>query len=304
MEKNFNVEMTLNQFLSINNYVNNFDTISEILDTKHFQNFHLKKRKGVNVDEIKKWIFNGWNTERVLRVSNQLFENQDNHFILQWSFPQSYYSVYQLTLSFIYLIKQTKTSHQSIMDRFGELVKYNWYPKSISFYSEGTKKNLIFENISNKKNSNSIDFNPNSLESCERQIQQFLKSTREIILKEKGNEKIKKSKNSEIKKRLNEKEWNEISKSIGNTTILHLLYRKRIKSNYKDINTFISGENQSKKIHESLINIVNKLNFINECYIYKTIGSKKFLEFYEEFIKQEKIPFLEERVQIIKDRIN
>lgn len=307
MKDNYNVEMTLNQFLSLDNYINNVDIITEINNTKQFRNFHLKKRKDVDVDEIKNWMFNGWNTERVLRVSNQLFDSQDNHFVLQWSFPQSYYSVFQLTLSFIYLIRKTKISHKSIMDKFGELVKYNWYPKSISFYSDGTNKNPIFKNISNNKNINSIDFDPNSIESCERQIHQFLKSTRKIDLSVQWDDKNVKKKyrnrKGEEKKRLNEKEWGEISKSIGNTTILHLLYRKRIKSNYKNIDTFTSGENQSKKINESLIEIVNKLNFIHECFIYKTIGSKKFLEFYNEFKKNEKIPFLEERIELIKNTI-
>jgi hypothetical protein len=194
------------------------------------------------------------------------------------------------------------------MDQFGNLVKYNWYPKSISFYSDGVKNNFTVKNISDDKNINSIDFDPNSIQSCERQINQFLKSTREIdLFVERDDKNVKKkykNRKGENKKRLNEKEWGQISKSIGNTTILHLLYRKRIKSNYKNIDTFTSGENQSKKIHESLIEIVNKLNFIHECYIYKTIGSKKFMEFYDEFMRQGKIPFLEERIELIKNTLH
>lgn len=298
--------MTLNQFQSLNIYLNSFDTVDEILKTPKFHN--LKKRNNVNTDDVKNLIFNGWNSERVLRVSSQLFNSQENHFVLQWSFPQSYYSVFQLTLSFMYLKDIINESHKPFIKKFGEFVKLNRYPKMISFYCDGTKKNPIFENISFQKNINSIDFDPNSIESCETQICQFLKSTRDFELdKKRDNKEIRKkyiTVKGKEKNNLNEKEWNEISNGISVTNILHLLYRKRIKSNYLDIDTFTSGENKSKKIHESLIGIVNNLNLIHECYIYKMIGRSKFMEFYYEFTKQEKIPFLEERVDLIKKRIN
>ena len=303
----FGAEMTLQQFLALDNYLKSYDTIKEVLNTKEFHN--LKLEGGVDVIDIKKNIFNGWNTERILRANNELLNNKDNYFVLQWSFPQAYYSVYMFTLSYLYLIGLTNTapSHSGIMRKFGKLVKSDKYPKMISFYIEGSKKNLGFKNITKQYSMNSIEFNQNSIDSCQTKICQFLKATRQIDLVQRRNHyktaRVYKTKKGQRKTNLNQREWEEISKQMGVTNILHLLYRKRIKSNYREIKSFMYEGIEASQIHKNLVGIVNELNLIHECYIYKLIGRNKFLDFYKEYSNMKKISFLDKRIEMIKNGI-
>ena len=53
---------------------------------------------------------------------------------------------------------------------------------------------------------------------------------------------------------------------------MDLLYRKRIKANYLDIDTFSSRQFKGTAVLSNLSTIVSRLNLINETYIAKAIG--------------------------------
>jgi hypothetical protein len=59
---------------------------------------------------------------------------------------------------------------------------------------------------------------------------------------------------------------------------MDLLYRKRIKANYQDIDTFSSIHFKGHEVLSNLGIIVNRLNLINEAYIAKAIGIGKYQE--------------------------
>lgn len=302
-------EMTFKQFIALTNYLKFHNPIEEVLENKYFQK--LKLAKGANPKEIKKWIFNAWNTERILRESDSFLSVKENYFALQWSFPQAYYSVFLLTLAFQKLNDSASdTSHNGVMTKFGRFVSENKYPKMISFYAEGTIKNSVFKNIAKHPSNSSLSLDHTSKESCETQICQFLNGTRKDLLKEKRNEKnIAKlfttgtGKKKKLKTNLNEKDWQCVSDKISKTTLLNLLYRKRIKSNYQSIDSFIYDNYNADYIHRSLIGIVNKINLINEAYIYKTIGSSTYINFFEEYKNGNDIQFLEKRMGILTNNI-
>jgi len=62
-------------------------------------------------DEVRKWATNGWNTERILRLTADLLPSDQLENALQWAFPQAYYSVFALTLALYKTTGQTETSH-------------------------------------------------------------------------------------------------------------------------------------------------------------------------------------------------
>lgn len=304
----FGAEMTFKQFIALTKYLQDFDVIEQVTNTEYFH--RLKIANNIDKNDIKKWVFNGWNTERILQTNKDLLDIKDNYFALQWSFPQAYYSVFMLTLSFMHLNGQNTTSHSGVIQKFGEFAESNKYPKMISFYSKGTIKNPEYFNISKFPSATSFEFDSKSLKSCQTQICQFLNGTRKILLEEKRKDKniskiftTGKGKKTKLKIKLNEDDWNVISNKIGVTNILHLLYRKRIKSNYREIDSFTYENLKADFIHQSLIEIVNKLNFIHECYIYKMIGSDTFLSFYLEYSKKNSLPFLEKRIELINNNL-
>jgi hypothetical protein len=308
IDKNLNIKalQTYNQFKAIEKYLESYNNVIDcILNNKYYKeklktlNNNENDQK-VNIEKIKNILFNSWNTERTLILMNDLLSKDDNSFSIQWCFTQAYYSVFLHTLAFIKSMGQNISSHQSVMNKFGELIKENKYPLLISFYTDGGKNDISFHNIQKNFSKNSIDFNENSIISCQIQICQFLKSTRKDLLDEKKNDPnvIKIIKNKE---RLNKDEWNVISDKLGITHIMNLLYRKRIKSNYKDIDTFIYKKIKALEINKSLIVIVNTMNLIHEAYLRKRLTSECFANFINEFekINDKKIDFLKNRLNLL-----
>jgi len=238
----------------------------------------------------------------MLRATDELLKIEDNYFALQWSFPQAYYSVYMLTMAYMTLNGQNTNTHSGIMDKFSEFAISGKYPEAISFYCKGTKKNPEFVNIKKHPSQSSLSLNHDSKESCETQICQFLNATRQILLEEKRKDKHVASlfttgngANMKNKKSLSENEWKIVASKIKETNVLHLLYRKRIKSNYRDIDSFNNEYIRADYIHKSLIGIVKNLNFIHEMYICKMIGIDMFDSFYREYSKGNDITFLLKR---------
>jgi hypothetical protein len=304
----FGAEMTFKQFIALTNYLKSYDLIQETKSNNYFNKVSIAKN--VDPNDVKKWIFNGWNTERILRANDKYLEIEDNYFALQWSFPQAYYSVFMLTLAYMTLNGQTTTSHAGIMDKFSDFAVSGKYPIPISFHCKGTKKNPVFVHIKKSPSSSTIELDPQSIDSCETQICQFLNSTRQILLDEKRNDKnvakafiTGKGNNKKQKQNLSEKEWEIVSSKIKETNILHLLYRKRIKSNYREIDSFTYENLKADFIHKSLIGIVKNLNFIHEMYIYKMIGSETYLKFYTEYTKGKEMGFLDRRMEKINNEI-
>jgi hypothetical protein len=86
-------------------------------------------------------------------------------------------------------------------------------------------------------------------------------------------------------KKLNKDHWNLIYKTLPQTSILHLLYRLRIKANYEDIETFIHAEIDFKKFHGHIGALISYLNYIHESYVLKVIGEDAYEKILHGFAK-------------------
>jgi hypothetical protein len=75
-----------------------------------------------------------------------------------------------------------------------------------------------------------------------------------------------------------------------------LLYRKRIKANYKDIDTFLSEIIASEQICDDLAAIVWRVNSVLGYYISRYIGVKKLKEAYKSFDIYSEMGWLSERM--------
>lgn len=215
--------------------------------------------------KIKKWLLNGWNTENLLKLTSEILERDENASALQWTFPQAYYSVYALAMAFFTAAGFTERSHTSVIKKFGELALAGHYPETISFAVTGTSKSLVYHNISRPEAETALSFDPGDPESVDKHICQFLAATRRISLEEKKPDFRFKTKRGQPKKRLSEADWERVAGSIGATSLLSLLYRKRIKANYRHIDTFAFSGVDSAKIHLNCLKVGTALNFIHEC---------------------------------------
>jgi hypothetical protein len=299
----FRTEMTHNQFAALANVLEKDIIMQEILSLDYYQN-KLKPALNLNIETVEKYLKNAWSTEYILSQNKLIIEKTGQAFAIQWAFPQAYYSVFTSTLSCFKSLGYTEESHASVLKKFSGLLTENKYPLSLSFSCKGTKKKPEFLNITcPNKSESSVEYNENNPDSVNKHICQFLKSTREHQLEEKS-EKLKfKNKQGVVLKRLTESKWIEVSNTLHNITILDLLYRKRIKANYQDIDTFTSEKLKGKEILNNLIHIVECINMTNEVLIAKAIGVSEFERIKNNHLKVVENDILKKRFEFIIDRI-
>jgi len=295
-ETDFAARMTSNQFSALGIKVKLENIITELKSLEYFNNL---KEKEFNEKIISTRLKNSWSTENVLRSIKDLYDDDQIIFTLQWAFPQAYYSVFMSFCAYLNMINTELDNHSKVIKKFGEFIEQGKYPDSISFYASGVKP-IDFHNISKSHALSSIHFDPFDEKSVDTQTCQFLKATREIDLNNKKTnmKSAFKTKRNKTKKSLSRLDWEKVSHSLGLTTVLSLLYRKRIKSNYDNIDTFVSPDIDPIGTFNSLIKVVNSLNFINESYISKLLNINKLKEIFNGCALKEK-PFIQERLEII-----
>jgi uncharacterized protein (UPF0332 family) len=302
----FKAEMTHRQLLALSHKLINSDIENEIINLDFFKK--ITPAKTVDLNEIEKWLNNAWNTENILCSNNSIIDNSGQGFALQWAFPQAYYSVFGTLLAHFNTVGYTEKSHTSVLKKFGQLTQENRLPESLCFYSNGAKKNLTYHNIVKPANLLAIDLDLENPETIDNQICQFLKSTREIKLTERAPDVIKnlklKTTLGKYKKNLSPSDWQKVSSSIGITSILDILYRKRIKANYQDIDVFTYEKLKGKDMLANLCNVVDRMNLVNETYITKAIGLKKYKEIVDKHLNRTPNATLQKRYEIVAAIIN
>lgn len=184
--------------------------------------------------------------------------------------------------------------HEKSIKSFGNSIKDNHYPKAISFYATGGHKDFKYFGLEidanfdkNFKALSRID----SLDEAQNQIAIFLKSTRKQNAEnkrkrgEKENSKKKEFQNANgnLVKNFQKKHWDNLYKSIPETSLLNMMYRLRIKANYHDIETFVNADIDFPTFHKCLGNIISYLNFVHEAYLHKVIGDDKYEKILNDF---------------------
>jgi hypothetical protein len=246
------------------------------------------------------WLKNSWNTENVLFHNRSIIQNTGQSFAMQWAFPQAYYSAFCSILAFFKSVGFTQSSHTQVLKEFGNLVAAGKYPQSISMYASGSKRSLTYHNINKPKIEKSIELDLKNPKTVDNQTCQFLKSTREIMSDNQAPKMKFKASNGKPRKKLTAVMWDKVSDSIGHTTIMDLLYRKRIKANYLDIDTFNSKDFKAEEVLVNLCGVINKLNLVNETFVAKAIGIENFHKLLTNHLELVSNEIVEKRYQTLK----
>jgi hypothetical protein len=302
----YKAEMTHRQILALAHKLKNSDIENEIINLAFFKK--IVPAKTIDLNEIEKWLNNAWNTENILCSNHSIIDNSGQGFALQWAFPQAYYSVFGTLLAHFNVVGYTEKSHTSVLRKFGQLTQENRLPESICFHTNGAKKNLTYHGIEKPENLQAIYLDTENPETIDNQICQFLKSTREMKLAERAPDIVKnlklKTASGAYKKNLSPFDWQKVSSSIGITSILDILYRKRIKANYQDVNVFTYKKLKGKDVLENLCIVVDRMNLVNEAYVAKAIGLEKYKKIVKNYLKRTPNTTLEKRFEIVVTVIN
>jgi hypothetical protein len=265
----------------------NIQADSERYKLKNIPYFNSLKLLNIscNNEYLTKLLWNSWSTEYAYNLGTQLNNDDYYKFALHWNFPQAYYSVYLAMTAFHETQGIANDNHDSSINKFGNSVKDQHYPRAISFHSLGLHNEFRYNCLDTFKNIPNYYYGLkriDSLDDAQTQIALFLKTTRinnavhkREKLKGKDSKKFLNGK-SELRKRFNKEHWDLIYQSMPVTTILNLLYRLRIKANYHDVEAFIHAEIDFRTFHECLGGIIEYLNFVHESYIVKVIGNEEY----------------------------
>lgn len=274
----FKAKMTQIQFYALALRLQKPKILQELSLLKYFNEFSISST--CDVKEVKKWIVNGWNTEYLLRINYKTLKGDALRNSLHWAFPQAYYSVYTICLAFFKVAGFTESSHTSVISKVGKLMSEGKYPNIISFLSDGGMKRINFLNINKIALPSTIYFEETP-EVIDTHICQFLNSTRQMDLEDrKPHIKCYTTKHKR-KVNFSDKDWEKVSNSIGYTSIMSLLYRKRIKSNYRDIETFLCEELNVDEVYKYLIIITSSINLVHESFIMRGLGKAQYISLYQ-----------------------
>lgn len=299
----FSAEMTNRQFASLAHKLDCADIENEIINLDFFVQ-RLKKSEVMNLVEVEKWLKNSWNTENVLNQNRSVIENTGQSFAMQWAFPQAYYSTYGSLLAHFKALGYTQESHAGVMKYFSFLVEQNKFPETICFYCTGGKKDYRYVNIEKPNSLTSMAFDLGIMKTIDNHVCQFLKATRDIKLDEKAAQLKFQNSKGQLRKKLSTAMWQRVSQSLGHTTIMDLLYRKRIKANYQDIETFSSKYFKGLEVLSNLSTIVSKLNLINETYVAKAIGIDKYENILSQHLKNVNNEIVQNRFEVTSSILN
>jgi hypothetical protein len=228
-------------------------------------------------EQIRRLLSNGWNTERLMRLCQSQFDDQALLYALHWAFPQAYYSVYAVLMAFLKAAGATETSHAAVLKKQATLVGEGRYPKTVSAYAHGPKDKSRYENVTRYHTSSTLQLDDDP-RTWQTHICQLLNATRRHFLLERRRNMrsaLRTSRNKP-KKSLTKADWSRIAQAEGNTTILHFLYRKRIKANYHDIETYLHKIIDPGLVLDGLVHIVSCYNFVHEAFVWAIVGEDSF----------------------------
>ena len=254
---------TNNEFAALAILIRPNLVVNELRSIKWFQELPL--RTSMDLESVKDQLVNGWNTERILRMTSGSLTEDALPSGLQWGFPMAYYLSYSVTRAYFKVAGYTEQSHASIIRKFGSLVTQGKYPESVSFIASGTKP-CVFTGVDHDAAFSTLT-KPTDSETARKMIACFLSGTRKQDLEEKKKDIKLLTKAGKRKRAFSSEDWSQVSERLGRTSLLSLLYRKRIKANYRDIDTFLSPKIDGSSIFSSLEQIVDSINLIHEAMI-------------------------------------
>jgi len=299
----FRCEMNKRQFMALSHRLITSDIENEIINNAYLLN-KLKKAAHFQNVVVTQWLKNSWNTESVLFQNIKIIENTNQSFFIQWAFPQAYYAVFGSVLALYKSIGLTESTHSAVLKKYSKLMIENKLPESISFCCTGIIDEFEYHNINlTDRNFSSLDLNLLDEETVDHQICQFLRATRRMRLKEKAPQMNFITRTGEKRKKLNREHWLKVSKNIGPTNLIDFLYRKRIKGNYQDIDIYNSEHFQGGVVLDALINIVDRINLVNETYIAKVMGLEEYKRIVETQLEKVENSKLMKRIDTVSELI-
>ncbi len=263
------VALIANQFTTLNSFVSNLSSNPKIK--------RMQVNKKLDIDYIRRFLFIGWNTEYLAKVNDGVSNIELLRVNNQWKPIQVYYSIYSLGEAACYAIRGEKADgHKQCLQTLSDyLISFGTSPWNLAYKGclgrtlvERTIQSVNFPKGSGVANAlQRVNLSPVDSAACCLQAEHI--------------------------KRISEYKKGKIGPykyqhDPGNTTLLHFLYKLRIKSNYKDAEIFLSEapDRQIKSFSLNLTNMNRTTNILLEVIILKKVGKSVFIGLINDFLKK------------------
>jgi hypothetical protein len=265
-----------------------YPTFNDFVDHVLGRTTKLQIDKHLDLSYVRRMLFLGWNTEHLVRLNDSISNIEIIRINNSWKPIQVYYSVYSLAEAACYTITNNKAgAHKSCLERTSQyLISSKISPWNYAY--SGCKGKSVSTRTIKEINIPCNTAVPNSLQRNNIKPIQAIA----LCLRAEHNNRIAdhKKKKGEIK----------YLYDPGNTTLLHFLYRLRIKSNYKDVEEFLADA-PSEKIEgfSKNLTIINAYtNTLFELIIARKIGKIKLIQIMEEYKKMVMSTYLSKRINL------
>ncbi len=286
---------TVNQFRALGTYASQCRSNIEAWRSYRLR-LPARSKSKVDVERVRCLLINCWNTERLLRTTLDQFAGPNSGFVAQWGFPQGYYSTFNSTLAAFTVSGFTEVSHGAVRRKIAEQASCGKLPDGLNVTADGGKRSLRVEGLeSSSPDFGSSRLDVSDMEEVKQHLISFFASTRKVYLDDgKSDIKIRTKDGAKLKRSLSKDEWEKVSKKIGKTSWLCLLYRKRIKANYRDIDTFLSRHFDTEAVLGGLVKFTDVFNLANEINIVCSLDLRTVREWIPKGV-----PFVAERLEFI-----
>ncbi len=275
-------QVFLNHFFALNYHVQHDEHAHQLSELPYLQQFEPQTDEAV-MASVQKHLLNSWNTEYTLRSSAQATNESYLRHTLHWTFPQAYYSVQESLLAMLRLHGITARQPERVIAEGSKLIARGAYPVAISFYATGHPNQPRMRRLPYGRLNPSLHLVANGPE-VQRQIGQFLRTThrqraQRVRQAVQANEQTAlRTRTGKVLKRFDDRHWQQINWRIGYTTVFDLLSRLRISPGHREIERFIEADIDVALFHQSLLGIVEYLNFVHEAYVVWAFGTDTYRE--------------------------
>lgn len=275
-EEQARAQMNLIQWSALAARTKRKDSISQLFLLPRFLNY--KKSKVCDDTALKRNLCNGWTTEALLAQNLNSFSGDALKNSLVWAFPQAYYSVFAVTLGYFQVSGFSEgQTHASLIRKFGDEADLAHYPHNVSFLaSGGIEHKRTFKNCKRVALPSPLHFDASDSAVVDTHIASLLGATRQFALRDRLMDRNLKTQSGKPKQKFNEAEYESVGLKLGHTSVLSFLYRKRIKSNYHDIDSLLSTELKADEIFPHVMAVVDCLHAIHEAYVARALGKSAY----------------------------
>lgn len=258
------------------------------------------------LEEIKKLLFNAWNSEIVLALPSSIspeFVKYANH----WSPVQAYYAVYLAIQAFFRSVRleSPPNNHAKSLRTISEYVtRQNLFPPYWNVCCSGAPTLAEVKHVNlpaNEKIEMISCLSSPRFEEFWSWYAMLLRTTRERQFKRKLADSGSrfKTKKGTRRKRFTPTQKARVLADLHATTVFDFVYRFRLRSNYEDADAFILGttsNTDASEFNEALRHFTATTLFIIELQVVSRIGTQTMGEFIMEFRKADRAALLETTV--------